>query len=225
MSKNSKEVQARADAKRAGRTRNFATIVYPESATADWMDKLSEQHISALISPLHDKDLNPSGEPKKPHYHVLLMFEGPKEFETQVKPIFDHIGAVGREIVNSSRGYARYLCHLDNPEKAPYKPSEVRCMGGADYQAIITLPTDDIKALGEIFGFIRENQIYSFAEFLDISRVHYPEWFATVAMSRGYIVDKYIKSLEWERSTNYERATEKPINFDTETGEIGRAHV
>ena len=57
-----KAKQARADAKRAGRTRNFATVVYPESAPADWMERLDQYHIAALVSPLHDKDKNPSGE-------------------------------------------------------------------------------------------------------------------------------------------------------------------
>ena len=113
-----KAKQARADAKRAGRTRNFATVVYPESAPADWMERLDQHHIAALVSPLHDKDKNPSGEPKKAHYHVLLMFESPADYESKVAPIFAEIGGVGRETVGSARGYARYLCHLDNPEKA-----------------------------------------------------------------------------------------------------------
>ncbi len=214
-----KQAQQRADAKRAGRTRNFATVVYPESAPADWMDKLDELHIAALISPLHDKDTNPSGEPKKPHYHVLIMFESPKDFETQVKPIFAEIGGVGREVVNSSRGYARYLCHLDNPEKAQYSPSEVRCMGGADFYAITNLPTDDIKLLGEIFAYIQENEIYSLAELLTISQVYHPEWFSMIAMSRCYVVDKFIKSLEWERQTGYVRSADRP-KADKETGEV-----
>ena len=69
--------------KKEQRTRNFATVVYPESAPSDWIDKLDQLHVAALISPLHNKDTNPSGEPKKPHYHVLLMFEGVKDYETQ----------------------------------------------------------------------------------------------------------------------------------------------
>ena len=214
-----KQAQQRADAKRAGRTRNFATIVYPESAPADWMDKLDELHIAVLISPLHDKDTNPSGEPKKPHYHVLVMFESPKDYETQVKPIFTEIGGVGREAVNSSRGYARYLCHLDNPEKAQYSPSEVRCMGGADFYAITNLPTDDIKLLGEIFAYIQENEIYSLAELLTISQVYYPKWFSMIAMSRCYVVDKFIKSLEWERQTGYVRSAVR-LKVDKETSEV-----
>lgn len=207
-----KAARARADAKRVGRTRNFATVVYPDSAPADWKEKLDQLHVAAFISPLHDKDINPNGEPKKAHYHVLVMFEGPKDYDTQVKPIFDEIGAVGREMVNSARGYARYLCHLDNPEKAPYSPSEVVCMGGADYYGVVTLPTDDLKIITEIKKFCRENEIYSLAEIIDIAESLHPEWYSTIVMSRCYVIDKYIKSLEWERASGYvrvENRTEK----------------
>ena len=201
-----KAARARADAKRVGRTRNFATVVYPDSAPADWKEKLDQLHVAAFISPLHDKDVNPNGELKKAHYHVLVMFEGPKDYDTQVKPIFDEIGAVGREIVNSARGYARYLCHLDNPEKATYSPSEVLCMGGADYYGVVTLPTDDLKVITEIKRFCRENEIYSLAEIIDIAESLHPEWYSTIVMSRCYVIDKYIKSLEWERASGYVRA-------------------
>ena len=200
-----KAARARADAKRVGRTRNFATVVYPDSAPADWKEKLDQLHVAAFISPLHDKDVNPNGELKKAHYHVLVVFEGPKDYDTQVKPIFDEIGAVGREIVNSARGYARYLCHLDNPEKATYSPSEVLCMGGADYYGVVTLPTDDLKVITEIKRFCRENEIYSLAEIIDIAESLHPEWYSTIVMSRCYVIDKYIKSLEWERASGYVR--------------------
>lgn len=215
-----REAQKRADAKRAGRTRNFATVIYPESAPDDWMDKLTELHIAALVSPLHNRDVNPNGDLKKPHYHLLLLFESPKDYDTQVKPIFEQIGAVGREAVNSARGYARYLCHLDNPEKAQYEPSEVRSFGGADYFGITNLPTDDIKLLGDIFSYIQENEIYSLAELLQICQAHRPEWFSLIAMSRCYVVDKFIKSLEWERQNGYVRAADRDKKIDTETGEV-----
>lgn len=203
-----------------GRTRNFATVVYPESAPADWVERLDSYHVQSLISPLHDKDTNPSGEPKKAHYHVLLMFEGPKDFDNQVKPIFDEIGGVGRENVNSARGYSRYLCHMDNPEKYQYEPSEVRQLGGANFMLVTQLPTDDIKILGDIFQYIRENEIYSLAELLDLSKIYHPEWFTTVAMSRAYVVDKYIKSLTWERESGYVRASDRNPKCDKETGEV-----
>ena len=191
------------------RSRNFATVVYPESAPANWMDKLDSYHVSALVSPCHDKDLNPSGELKKAHFHVLVMFEGVKNFETQVKPMFNEIGGVGTERINSVRGYARYLCHLDNPEKFQYEPSKIKSFGGADYYELTNLPTDDIKKLSEIFDYIQENEIYSLAELLSISKVHHPEWFALIVTSKCYIVDKFIKSLKWEEETGYVR--KKPL--------------
>lgn len=46
------------------RTRNWATVVYPESVTPNWEIVLSEMHVPTLISPLHDRDINPIGDKK-----------------------------------------------------------------------------------------------------------------------------------------------------------------
>ena len=96
------------------RTRNYATVIYPESAVENWKVILQEQCVPALISPIHNKDINSDGELKKEHYHVIIMFDGPKTKE-QAQEIFDLIGGVGSEPIKSVRAYARYLCHLDNP--------------------------------------------------------------------------------------------------------------
>ena len=133
----------------SGRTRNYATVVYPESAPEGWQNTLAEMCIPAFISPLHDKDVNPTGEEKKEHYHVMIMFESVKTRE-QAKELFDEIGGVGIEVVNSIRGYARYLCHLDNPDKAQYSTDAVRSLAGADYISVIGLATDKYKAIKEI---------------------------------------------------------------------------
>ncbi len=126
---------------RASRTRDFATVIYPESAPENWLDILKEQKIQALVSPLHDSDLNADNTPKKPHYHVHIMFEGPKTKEQAVS-LFSLIGGVGCEIVNSRRGMARYLTHEDNPEKHKYSRDDVIQIGGVDYFEIINLPSD-----------------------------------------------------------------------------------
>ena len=101
-----------AEKTRDTRVRNFATVVYPESAPKDWQDILSSHCVPAFTSPLHDKATNPTGEPKKPHYHVVLMFEGKQSIE-QFQEIFNTIGGDGCEVVKSLRSYARYLGHLD----------------------------------------------------------------------------------------------------------------
>ena len=45
--------------KGCGRTRNFATVVYPESAPENWIDIIRESHINVIISPLHENDIKP----------------------------------------------------------------------------------------------------------------------------------------------------------------------
>ena len=187
------------------RSRVYATILYPDSAPPNWKEIIVDWHVSTLISPLHDKDINPDGSLKKPHHHIMIMFDGLKSWN-QVKPLFNSIKAVGREKVMSTRGYARYLCHLDNPEKAQYKPQDVICYGGADYTLINNLPTDDLKALIDIFDFISMYQVRSLAHLIDYSRKYRTDWLLLVLRSHAYIIDKYIKSLTWEVDTGQARS-------------------
>lgn len=93
-------------------------------------------------------------------------------------------------------------------------------MGGADYTDITNLPTDNRKMLADIMGYIQENEIFSFAEFIDLSRIYHPNWFNLVVNTSGWIVKEFIKSLEWERSTGYVRKIENSPKVDKQTGEI-----
>ena len=183
------------------RTRNYATIVYPESAPSDWQEILSSHHIPAFISPLHDNDVNPTGEPKKPHYHVILAFEGVKTWE-QAKSIFDSLNGVGCEAINSLRGYARYLCHLDNPEKHQYLVEDVRSLCGADYSSTIGLATDKYKAISEIIDFCVDENIISFAYLLEYARHERFDWFRVLCDNGAVIVEKYLKSRHWTNNSN-----------------------
>lgn len=179
-----------------GRTRNYATVVYPESAPETWQDILSEQMVPAFVSPLHDKDINPTGEPKKPHYHVVLLFEGVKTPE-QAKDIFDKINGVGCEKVQSIRGYARYLCHLDNPEKAQYDTVDVRSFCGADYIGAIGLVTDKYKAISEMMQFCKEYNIISYADLLEYCSMNRFDWFRVLCDNGTVVMKEYLKSRHW----------------------------
>lgn len=193
-----KAAQKRADAKRAGRTRNFATIVYPESAPADWKTILQETKVEAFISPLHDSDLNPDGTPKKPHYHVLIMFENVKTNE-QASDFIEKIGGVGFEKLGSLRGYARYLCHLDNPEKHQYNPDAVQQLGGADYQGIISLVSDKYQAIREMIQYCTTNEILSYAELLNYAAENNETWFRCLCDNGTLVIKEFLKSLQWEK--------------------------
>lgn len=201
MATNSKEKQKKYDAARAAkrkaaqRTRSYATIVYPDSAPADWMEKLEELHVPCLISPLHDKDINPDGTPKKPHFHVLLLFESVKSLQ-QVKEMLKKVKSVGCEKVNSVRGYTRYLCHLDNPEKHQYNPTGVQSLSGADYQSIVELASDRRETSREIISFCREYGIISFSSLIEYADAYREDWLVYLSKS-GWLVKEYLKSKAW----------------------------
>ncbi len=195
------------------RARNFATVVYPESAPAEWLDILSKHCIPAFISPLHDKDINPTGEPKKPHYHVIIMFEGKKSIE-QVKEVFDSINGVGLEVVKSLRGYARYLCHLDNPEKTQYDVNAVRCIA-ADYLGTIGLAVDKYVAIGEMQDFCEKYDIVSFYTLVKYAHAKRPDWHRILCDCGSVFMREYLKSRKWTKDENINTDI-----IDPETGEI-----
>lgn len=196
-----------------GRTRNFVTVVYPESAPVDWKDILVQQCIPAFISPLHDKDVNPTGEVKKAHYHVMIMFDSVKTDE-QAIAVFDTIGGVGYERVNSIRSHARYLCHLDNPDKAQYSKNDVIALGGADYFEVIGLASDKHVAIREMIEYCDEHLIYSYADLLRYSMNERADWFRVLCDNGTYVMKEYLKSKSWGENKN------SCIFIDKETGEV-----
>ena len=177
----------------AGRTRAYAFLVYPDSAPEGWIDKLRDEHVQVLISPLHDMDENPDGSKKKPHYHVLVLYDGVKTIE-QATELRDSVGGVGWENVASVRGYARYLCHLDDPSKAQYAQDDVIQLGGADYSTIIARAADAIKALAEMMDYISDNNVIFYADFVDYCRKERLDWFEVVATRYTYTLYTYIKA-------------------------------
>lgn len=186
-----------------GRTRNYACVVYPESAPSNWQEIVSAAKIPVFISPLHDKDKNPTGEPKKPHYHVMVMYETVKTKE-QAEEFFKTIGGVGCEVVNSVRGYARYLKHLDNPEKFQYQ-DDVICYGGADYMHAIGTAADKSKGIREMQIWIQENDITCFADLCDYASINRSDWFDILINSGAYFIKEYIKSRTWKMHKTEEK--------------------
>ena len=184
------------DTKKVPRRRNFATVVYPESAPDGWMDKLRELAIPSYVSPEHNMDVDPDGVLKKAHYHVLLKFEGKKSLD-QVRDLVSEFGGVGVEVVESARGYARYMCHLDNPEKAQYKTDDVISLAGADYFEEINTKLDKYTAVREMLAFCRENKIIVYADLLEYAAENREDWFRILCDSGTYVVKEYLKSKFW----------------------------
>lgn len=184
------------------KTRNFACIVYPESAPSNWMEILQAQLIPCFISPLHDKDINPTGEPKKPHYHVQYVFDSVKT-PLQVKALFEQFGGVGCEVINSLRGMARYLCHLDNPEKYQYNTRDVITFGCLDYNEIISTSLDKYKAIKEMMRFCVDNKIYSFAKLSFYASQYNFDWFKILCDCGSVFMKEFLRSLYYDSTNSF----------------------
>lgn len=179
------------------RTRNFATVVYPESAPSNWKMLLQEECVPALVSPVHDRDINTDGTIKKEHYHVMILFDGVKTQE-QAKEVFSVIGGVGVEPVKSVRAYARYLCHLDSPDKVRYRTEDVISLSGADYNTMIQLASDKYSAIGEMIEFCIENSVDSYARLLMYAKNNRVDWFHVLCDSGTITIVQFLKSRYWE---------------------------
>ncbi len=180
------------------RTRNYATVLYADSAPANWREIIESWHVPCFISPYHDKDVNPNGEPKEPHWHVQLLFDNVKTKEQAIE-LFNQINGRGCEVINSARAYARYLCHLDNPDKYRYSPSDVIQIGGADYFSIIESCSDQIEAIKIIEDLCEDNNIYTYSGLCRLLRRDYPELYRVMILGFTVHMTNFVKALHYER--------------------------
>lgn len=190
------------------RTRNWATILYPDSAREGWRDILTDLKVPCFLSPLHDKDLNPDGTLKKPHYHILFIFDGVKSRE-QVLDIVSLLFAVGTEYVNSVRGYARYLCHLDNPEKFQYSTNDVVSYCGIDYSDFISLSSDNIKIIHEMIDFCEENNVSSFYLLSKYAFLYNNSWARALSTCCSVFMKEYLQSRTWSLEKGFSHIVSK----------------
>lgn len=172
------------------KSRYWSFIAYPESINKNWIKELEETGVQFAISPLHDKDIDPTGEPKKPHYHVLLEYSGPKTYNS-MKQITDSIGATIPKKVESIRGYYRYLTHMDNPEKAQYNIEDIKEYNGFKLE-LTTTETTIIKK--KICDIIIGANIKEYCDLLDYFKEIGDCDMWEIASNHTYFFDKYITS-------------------------------
>ena len=203
---------------RAIRRKEYAFILYPESCSSDWLSV-----ITGLQQPffwiLHDKDLNPDGSPKKPHYHIMIMFDNPRS-ENSLRKLSIRCGGNGHlsELI-SRRGYARYLCHLDNPEKHRYDSKlDLHEVCGADYKHEISSRTElrncKINMIKEIINFIDDNQIHVYSDLIRYSAKFRSDWLELLITYTGQVIKDHIKSEAYCFRTRYPNRNFNRFSFE-----------
>lgn len=179
------------------RSKNFMTLAYPESISKfDLIDFLDSLCISYLVSPIHDLDITDDGLLKKSHWHVVLIFDSLKSVN-QVRDLLDS-RLVGCEIVNSLESYARYLTHMDNPDKAQYSQSGV-VAHGVNFSELVNRKEDRYAAFERIVDYIVDNNITSFAKLLFYARKNDPAMFRSL-VDNSYTAREFVKSYSTDLS-------------------------
>ena len=185
--------------------RNWGFVLYPESAPSDWMDSLKIKGITFAVSPLHDKDVNPTGEKKKEHYHVILSFGSPTTFNN-VKAITDELNQPIPISLESVRGYFRYFTHKDNPEKYQYDEKEIKLFNGFDVTDVLN-NFEVYQFLKEIQLLILENDITEYSDLFDyLMEQDFMELW-NVACSHTLFLNTYITSKRHKKELSRENSS------------------
>lgn len=150
------------------KSRYWACVGYPESLPIDWLEQLRETGLRIAISPLHDKDLNPTGEVKKPHYHIIFWYDGPTTYES-VNSLCERFNMTIPIKLESIRGMYRYHIHQDNPEKYQYDDRDRILLNAFDANSINELTKTEVnKIKKDLINFIIDNDIIEYSDLLDI---------------------------------------------------------
>jgi hypothetical protein len=178
--------------------RDWTFIVYPESAPISWREILNDTHLRWVESPLHDKDINPDGEIKKAHWHILLTYDGPVNI-VAVKKITDKLNAPVPQKISSAKGLVRYMIHLDNPEKFQYSRSDIKGHNGADVASYFELTaTNKLMIMKDIVRYIYENEVDNYSDFLMYCIENKDDWFDVAINSNTIAINKMIDAV-WQK--------------------------
>lgn len=188
--------------KKPAKKRNWTAVLYPESLPKNWVEIIQKSGLPCAISPLHNKDVNADGEPKKAHYHLILVYGNTTTFNNVAKFTQENLGGTIPQPLEQIRGMYRYFTHKDNPEKAQYDENDIKVFNGfniADYIELTKSEVDEIK--NNIVRFIRENQITEYADLIDIFQDKDMRSEFAIASSNTIFFTKYIASRRHSKLT------------------------
>lgn len=181
-------------AKKYQKGRFWASIGYPESLPKDWEEKMTTSGLNVAVSPLHDKDINPDGTEKKPHFHFEFKFDGPTTYEHILKICKEYNMTIPIKL-ESLRGMYRYHIHLDNPEKYQYDDRDRKFFGNFNPGEIEKLSEYEIdKIIVYIIDFIEDNNITEYRDLIKILRDAENKEMMNVASRKTILFNTYIKS-------------------------------
>lgn len=190
--------------------RVWTFILYEDNAPINWRQIITDLHVSWACSCIHDKDLTAMGTRKKPHYHIVLQFDGKKSYK-QIMAINNLMSGLQQvQVVGSLRQMIRYLAHLDDADKYQYPISSLENHGinQFDYYLMQSDKQEEL-VLKDITMWLMHYDIREFADLYIFSMENNPLWLY-YCNKKSATLTRIINSL---RHMNH-----RP--FNPETGEL-----
>ena len=174
--------------------RNWSFIVYLDSAPEDWREQLEKTGLPFAISPLHDKDVNPDGTPKKPHYHVIISYPNTTTYNS-ICGLREITKGPFPIICRSVSGMYAYFTHKHNPEKYQYDSSDIQKFNGWEK----TLEAHEVNFLmEELTLYIFDEDITEYAELM-VEAKYKGSDYMNVAMNHTLYFNSLIRSYRHSR--------------------------
>lgn len=149
------------------KSHQWAFILYLESAPSNWVEILRTTYNSVVVSPLHDSDVKEDGNPDKPHYHVMIVFNN-STTSTVADDIAMNLNASKPIAISNAWNYYNYFDHNHITGKAQYRHDAILFLNGLTEYDIKTLSKDQERSMRfSILRFIKENHVCEFCDLVD----------------------------------------------------------
>ena len=143
--------------------KNWAFILYPDSAPDNWLKILKQSFLPICISPLHDKDVFDDGTVKKAHYHIILEYPNTTTYNNILSFVKMVNGSNPIKLL-SLNGYYQYLDHDEEEDKVKYNRSDEIQLN--EFKLDLNDDTKTEYSIS-IIRYIQDNNIYEFADLMD----------------------------------------------------------
>lgn len=179
--------------------RNWAFILYEDSAPPNWRQLIIKSGVPTACSPWHNLDINELGENLKPHKHCIVAFKGPTT-QANVKFLMtDPLNATRPEPVASIRGYYNYFTHEHETDKAVYSALDVEVFNGFDIERFDVedkIPPSTITA--ELCALIIDNNVTNFTDLFQIA-LNLGSEYIDILSKKAYFFRCFINDLRFNK--------------------------
>lgn len=179
------------------RSNTWTFVVYPDdSLPENYLSIILSWHIAALLSPVHDSDLNGDESEKKKHIHIMLYFgTGQNKSFNQVSEFTSQLNGTIPLIVHNTNALIRYFIHLDNPEKHQYSMNDLISVSGFQYHEAFENYTSEQQLYQAIEEIINKEIIYNYAELIMYLNAHNMLYESMFVRKHTFFFNSYLNGI------------------------------